>query len=156
MITKRINTMIRVALADVAALITLLYYTMLKAAGWMKKNQYAAELAGYPKGAGELRVLQMSDIHRGPFTGDDFVKSVMDLGNGLKADLVLLTGDYINESPNYIGSVASDIAGLKAEAGWRKIGDRVVYLNRGIGMTSFPFRFNARPEITLFKITGGK
>ena len=42
--------------------------------------------------------------------------------------------------------------GEKYYAGLYQIGDMILYTNRGIGVSILPFRFNARPEITVFTL----
>jgi uncharacterized protein len=37
--------------------------------------------------------------------------------------------------------------------GWYEKGGAQLYMNRGIGITGFPIRLGARPEITLFELT---
>ncbi len=38
-------------------------------------------------------------------------------------------------------------------SGWYEKSGGQLYVNRGIGTMSFPIRFGARPEITLFELT---
>ncbi len=45
--------------------------------------------------------------------------------------------------------------GRKYYAGRYQIGDMVLYTNRGLGMVGLPFRFGARPEITVFTLHSG-
>ncbi len=43
--------------------------------------------------------------------------------------------------------------GQQYPIGLRQIGQRQVYTNRGLGMWPMPYRFNCRPEISLFTLT---
>ncbi len=43
--------------------------------------------------------------------------------------------------------------GHRYPIGLRHVGQRQVYTNRGLGMWPMPYRFNCRPEITLFTLT---
>jgi len=45
-----------------------------------------------------------------------------------------------------------DFSGQKYPIGLRRIGDRQLYTNRGLGVWPLPYRFNCRPEITLFTL----
>ncbi|WP_231943336.1 metallophosphoesterase [Calothrix sp. NIES-3974] len=47
------------------------------------------------------------------------------------------------------------ILGRKYYAGLYDLGEMKLYTNRGIGMTGFHLRFNARPEITVFTLDAG-
>ena len=42
--------------------------------------------------------------------------------------------------------------GKKYFAGLNQVEDTIAYTNRGLGMTSLPFRFGSRPEITVFTL----
>ncbi len=44
-----------------------------------------------------LRIVQISDIHSGSFTFKDPVRDAIDLINGVNPDLVLFTGDLVND-----------------------------------------------------------
>jgi predicted MPP superfamily phosphohydrolase len=44
----------------------------------------------------------------------------------------------------------------KYPRGRYQVGKMILYTNRGLGMVHLPFRFNSRPEITLFTLNGPK
>ncbi len=52
-----------------------------------------------------------------------------------------------------IGAPVLPYLGEKYPIGLRRVGDRQVYTNRGLGVWPLPYRFNCRPEITLFTLT---
>jgi uncharacterized protein len=58
--------------------------------------------------------------------------------------------------PFYGAMITQSIQGKKYESGLHKLGNAWIYVNRGIGMEGhFPrLRFFARPELTIFKLTG--
>lgn len=43
--------------------------------------------------------------------------------------------------------------GQRYPIGLRKVAERQIYTNRGLGVWPLPYRFNCRPEITLFSLT---
>ena len=49
-----------------------------------------------------------------------------------------------------IGAPMLPYLGEKYPMGLRRVGQRQVYTNRGLGVWPLPYRFNCRPEITLF------
>lgn len=51
-----------------------------------------------------------------------------------------------------LGAPVLPYLGEKYPIGLRRIGDRQVYTNRGLGVWPLPYRFNCRPEITLFAL----
>jgi uncharacterized protein len=74
-------------------------------------------LARLPKGFQGFRVLQLSDFHISPFMTADEIRRCVTIANGLKADLVALTGDYVADDPAAQGAVVQALAGLCAPYG---------------------------------------
>jgi uncharacterized protein len=74
-------------------------------------------LARLPKGFDGFRMAQLSDIHMGPFTTADYIRRCVAITNGLKPDLIAVTGDYIAWDPGLERRVVSVLAGLRAPHG---------------------------------------
>jgi hypothetical protein len=55
-----------------------------------------------------------------------------------------------------VGALHLPPGGRKYVEGWFPVGDMQLYVNRGIGSVGLPFRFDCRPEITLFRLRAGK
>lgn len=56
-----------------------------------------------PKSFDGYRVVQISDLHLGSYFSDDsFVRTVVDSVNSLHPDLIVFTGDLVNESPDEV------------------------------------------------------
>ncbi len=64
-----------------------------------------------------FKIVQLSDFHLYPYTQLDLVKKVVTLANDLKADLIVLTGDYILQTANSIFELAPVLASLNARYG---------------------------------------
>jgi predicted MPP superfamily phosphohydrolase len=64
-----------------------------------------------------LRIVQLTDIHLGPWSSEAYVRKVVAAANARDADLLALTGDYVLHSPAYITPAARILAGLKARIG---------------------------------------
>lgn len=58
--------------------------------------------ADLPDGIRELRIVYVSDVHAGPFLGESRVRDLINRINGLNADIVLLGGDYAQDSASAI------------------------------------------------------
>ena len=78
---------------------------------------------------------------------------------GLGIDLTLsgdihgggqLSLDFVHRGLNL-----SSLIGVPYIRGWYEEGGAQLYMNRGIGITGFPIRLGARPEITVFELTRG-
>jgi uncharacterized protein len=70
-----------------------------------------------PKAFEGFRIAQLSDIHISPFTTADQIRRCVTIANGTKADLIVITGDYISWDPEAQGDVVSALAELRAPFG---------------------------------------
>lgn len=74
-------------------------------------------LARLPKTFDGFRIAQLADIHMGPFTTADYIRRCVATTNGLKPNLIALTGDYIAWDPGAEREVVRILAGLHAPHG---------------------------------------
>jgi predicted MPP superfamily phosphohydrolase len=74
-------------------------------------------LARCPRAFEGFRIAQLSDIHIGPFMTSEEVSRYVEIANGLKADLVTLTGDFVTWDPATQKSVVEALARLRAPFG---------------------------------------
>jgi hypothetical protein len=74
-------------------------------------------LARLPKAFEGFRIAQLSDIHISPFMSADEIRRCVTITNGLKTDLVLMTGDYLLWDPAAQEEVVKALAGLRAPYG---------------------------------------
>jgi hypothetical protein len=74
-------------------------------------------LRDLPRELEGLRIVQLTDIHHGPWFAMEHVREMVDQTNALEADLICLTGDYVHRSPRYVEPLAGALADLKARVG---------------------------------------
>jgi uncharacterized protein len=74
-------------------------------------------LPGLPRALHGFTICQLSDFHRGPIIPEAYLRGAAALANGLKPDLIALTGDYLSSRYQYAISCAAAIATLKAPYG---------------------------------------
>ena len=74
-------------------------------------------LARLPKAFEGFRIAQLSDFHISPFMTADQIRRCVAIANGLKADLVVMNGDYVAWDPAAQGEVVQALAGLRAPYG---------------------------------------
>jgi predicted MPP superfamily phosphohydrolase len=74
-------------------------------------------LARLPKAFEGFRIVQLSDFHISPFMTAEEIRRCVTIANGLKADLVALTGDYFADDPEAQAEVVQALAGLRAPFG---------------------------------------
>jgi uncharacterized protein len=78
---------------------------------WVELTQTEVHLAGLPEAFDGLQIAQLSDIHMDAYTEPYFLRQIVSQVNDLRADMVMLTGDFVSETP---GSPAFNIG-----AGWQ-------------------------------------
>ncbi|HEX8162875.1 MAG TPA: metallophosphoesterase [Pyrinomonadaceae bacterium] len=64
-----------------------------------------------------LRVVQLSDIHNGPFTAPGSIERAVEVANGLDPDIVALTGDYVSHEREFAAPCAEILGRLRARCG---------------------------------------
>jgi uncharacterized protein len=74
-------------------------------------------LARLPKAFEGFRIVQLSDLHISPFMTADQIRRFAEITNGLKADLIVLTGDFLTWDGAAQGEVVHALAGLRAPFG---------------------------------------
>lgn len=62
-------------------------------------------------------VCQVTDVHHSPFVRLGYIERVVEKANSLKPDLTVLTGDYIDDTSEYIAPAIKALSGLKARRG---------------------------------------
>ncbi|MEP7341882.1 MAG: metallophosphoesterase [Acidobacteriota bacterium] len=64
-----------------------------------------------------FRMVQLSDIHHSPFLSEAEIAAAVHQANSLHADMVVLTGDYVSYSREYIAGCARALGQLRAPHG---------------------------------------
>jgi len=75
------------------------------------------KLARLPKAFEGFRIAQLSDLHISPYMTAHQLRRCVTMTNGAKADLIVMTGDYIAWDPEAQGDVVEALAGLRAPHG---------------------------------------
>ena len=104
-------------LGTAAAVILIGARGIVRALGGPKEVRYRVDRAArYGRGR-EARIVQISDVHLGLILGIDYLRALVDRINALEADLVLITGDFMDpEFPDDAGA-AAQLKRIKARDG---------------------------------------
>ena len=87
-------------------------------------------IAGLPKELDGFKIAQLSDIHIGDFMPRNEVRRAVDIANGLKPDLAVVTGDFVSNEFDPLGDCISELARLSAPLGtWGCNGNHEIYAN---------------------------
>jgi predicted MPP superfamily phosphohydrolase len=70
-----------------------------------------------PKGFEGFRIVQLSDLHVSPYMSAEEIRKYVAIANQLKADLVVLTGDYVTYDKTAQEAVVEALSSLKAPFG---------------------------------------
>ncbi len=83
----------------------------------LETTQKRIKLRRLPKAFEGFRIVQLSDLHISPFMSAEEIRRYVAIANQLKADLAVLTGDYVTWDPAMEGVVVQALSGLKAPFG---------------------------------------
>jgi uncharacterized protein len=108
----------RAAAAAIAcAAIALAGYGTYKARFGIATTSIEARLKNLPPALDGFTVVQISDVHLGAIVGDRHLRAIVDRVNRLNPDLVVITGDLVNEDASHFGSLAPVLLRLRAPHG---------------------------------------
>ncbi len=74
-------------------------------------------LARLPRAFDGFRIVHLSDFHISPFMTGEQIRHYVEIANGLKGDLVALTGDYVSDEPDSQDDVVRALVGLRTPFG---------------------------------------
>ena len=84
---------------------------------WLVVERVMVPLPDLPPALDGLRVVHLSDLHWGPYTGQREIRAAVETANALAPNLILLTGDYVHRSAGYAEPCARELAALNAPLG---------------------------------------
>lgn len=94
-----------------------LFYALFLEPRWLQLTRVEVRLPTLPRSLDGLTILQMSDLHLGPYGRAEDVRRAVRLANRLSPDLVVLTGDFASRSASYSASCAQELAALQSRYG---------------------------------------
>ena len=83
----------------------------------MKIDDVALAFPDLPAGLDGFTIIQISDLHVGPFMDSTMLQAIVGRINALAPDLVAITGDIINWGSSYIDEAADGLKGIQAKYG---------------------------------------
>jgi len=97
-----------------------------------------------PRAFEGFRICQLSDIHIGPFMPADQIRKYVAIANAQKAEMIVLTGDFVTFDPDTQQAVVEALRGLRAPFGiygclgnhdaWTGVEDSITELFRQTGV----------------------
>lgn len=84
-----------------------------------------------------FRILQLSDLHIGPFMTAAEIRSVAEISNRAKPDLIALTGDFVTWDASTQYAVVDALSGLTAPYGvWGCLGNHEIWTHTEASITA--------------------
>jgi uncharacterized protein len=66
---------------------------------WADVHEVEIRLANLPEAFRGFRIAHMADFHYGEYSEPTFIRSVVERVNGLRPDMIALTGDFVSSGP---------------------------------------------------------
>ncbi|MFC1726129.1 metallophosphoesterase [candidate division KSB1 bacterium] len=80
-----------------------------------------------------FKIIHITDIHCDIFTGSRKLKRIVEITNELNPDLILLTGDYVSNSVDYVRPMVEEFINLKSKFGiYATLGNHDFWTDPGI------------------------
>ncbi|MBB5870947.1 putative MPP superfamily phosphohydrolase/uncharacterized membrane protein [Allocatelliglobosispora scoriae] len=92
-------------------------YGVTQALGAPRLKRQAITLAKLPRSMDGYRIALVSDIHLGPLAGRAHTQRIVDIINGLDADIVTVVGDLVDGSVAELGAAAQPLRDLRSKHG---------------------------------------
>ena len=105
------------ALLVAGATVVLTIWSMVRALATPRVVQVQVPMGQWPAELAGLRIAQLSDLHLGPSLGRSFCRRVVEQTNAANPDLVVITGDLVDESVRALSDAVAPLADLRAPLG---------------------------------------
>ncbi len=92
-------------------------YSIQRALAGPKLKTQELALPRWPRSLDGLRIAQLSDLHIGRTIGRSYVEDVVRRTNALEPDLIVITGDLVDGTPENLDHAAAPIGELRARLG---------------------------------------
>jgi len=75
-------------------------------------STYYVPIPKLPKSLEGFRIVQLSDMHRGPITPDSVINKAVEIANSTNPDIAVLTGDFVTDDATHAAPVADMLSKL--------------------------------------------
>ena len=113
--SKGQSTDTKLVLAVIAGLCMIVFGSI--GASLLKLQNVTIPIKGLSQRLNGTTIVQLSDIHLGPFIGRQRMTSIVDQVNSQRPDLVLITGDLVDSSVEHLWPAVEPLANLKTTHG---------------------------------------
>ncbi|MGD8862231.1 MAG: metallophosphoesterase [Myxococcales bacterium] len=92
-------------------------YGMFTAFAPAEVSELEVKLPGLPPTLEGMSIVQLSDVHVGPFIDREFIDGLVTQTNALKPDLVAITGDLVDGDVRTLGPAVAGLSNLRSRFG---------------------------------------
>lgn len=92
-------------------------YRPFEMAAALKLEEVSVAIRDLPEAFDGFRIVQISDLHHGPYTDKDDLHRVVELANAQRPDLIVLTGDLVLNASEFIRDCIEALTNLRAPEG---------------------------------------
>lgn len=92
-------------------------YGMVRAFTPAEITETPIPIAKLPRTLDGLTIVQLTDIHVGPFVGRGFIDRLVEQANALSPDVLVITGDLVDGDVDRLGPAVAGLANLRARFG---------------------------------------
>lgn len=97
---------------------------------WLHAEEVNLVVPGLPKDLHGLRIAQLSDIHMSSFLSASDLRAAVDMANGFRPHLAVVTGDLITRDGDPLDDCIRELSRLRADAGvYGCMGNHEIYAN---------------------------
>lgn len=113
------------------------YYGHYRAFEAAEITELEVKLPRLPKALDGLSIVQLTDIHVGPFVRRRFMDALVEQANGLKPDLFAITGDLVDGDVRPLGPSVAALANLRSRFGTHFVTGNHEYYSGELEWVSF-------------------
>ena len=88
-----------------------------RAAGEIETPELSIPIENLPRALSGFRIAHLSDLHIGPISRERFLESVVEKTNGLRPDLIVVTGDLVDAPVARLAPALAPLSRLSAPCG---------------------------------------
>jgi len=92
-------------------------FAVRRAGGPARIDEVPVPIARLPRALSGLTIAQITDLHVGPTIREKEVRRVVEQTNGLRPDVIAVTGDLMDGGVRDLGPIVAGMAGLRARLG---------------------------------------
>jgi len=92
-------------------------YRPFEMAAALRLEEVSVAIRDLPEAFDDFRIVQISDLHHGPYTDKDDLHRVVELANAQRPDLIVLTGDFVLNASGFIRDCIEALTNLRAPEG---------------------------------------